>query len=179
MNHKQIILVVAHEGYQHEEYGIPKKLLEDAGFFILTASDKPGTATGKDGSTTPVDLTLDAIDINNCSGLFFIGGPGAMEHLDNDLSYDLIKKSAQADKPLGAICIATRILAKAGVLTKKQATGWNGDGELGAIFKEYGVQYVDKDVVVDGTLITATGPHAAQEFGEKIISLLQDQRSWG
>ncbi|MCA9770114.1 DJ-1/PfpI family protein [Candidatus Dependentiae bacterium] len=179
MNHKKIVFVVAHEGYQHEEYGIPKKLLEEVGFQVMTASNKPGTAIGKDESTTTVDMVIKDINIDDCGGIFFIGGPGAMEHLDNQVSYDIIKKVNTAGKPLGAICISTRILANAGVLTGKEATGWNGDGKLGDIFKEHGVKYINKEVVVDDTLITATGPSAAQEFGEKIISLLQDQRSWG
>jgi putative intracellular protease/amidase len=32
---------------------------------------------------------------------------------------------------------------------------------------------VPQEVVVDGNLITATGPSAAREFGERIITLLQ------
>lgn len=179
MNSKQIIFVVAHEGYQQDEYEIPKKLLEEAGFQIITASDKHGTATAKDESTTTIDIALQGIDLEGCGGIFFIGGPGTLEHLDNEVSYAIIQKADFIGKPLGAICISTRILAHAGVLKGKNATGWNGDNKLGDIFKDAGVKYVHQDVVVDGTLVTATGPHAAQEFGEKIISVLQDQRSWG
>ncbi len=74
---------------------------------------------------------------------------------------------------MGAICVSTRILAHAQALKNKRATGWNGDNALGGIYKEYDVQYVPKDVVVDGLIITATGPNVAREFGEQIITLLQ------
>ena len=97
-----------------------------------------------------------------------------MDHLDNQESYNLIHKVTEEKKLLGALCIAPRILAKAGVLENKRATGWNGDNELGTIFKEHNVHYKNEDVVVDGTIITAVGPNAAREFAEQLISLLEE-----
>lgn len=179
MDCRKVFFVVAHDGYQHEEYEISKRVLEGAGFRVVTASNEKGEATAKDGSKTPVDLLVQDINVDDCAGIFFIGGPGTMEHLDNPESYAVITAALSSSKPLGAICIATRILAKAGALKHKRATGWNGDGELLTLFKDYGVQYVPEKVVLDGNIVTASGPSAAQEFGEKIIGLLQEQRGWG
>jgi protease I len=166
------LLVVANEGYQHIEYGIPKKILIDAGIDVETASDSTVPAIAKDGSTTNVDVTLDKVDPDLYDGIFFIGGPGALEHLDNEWSYRIIRHASQNGIPFGAICISTRILAKAGIMTDRKATGWNGDGELDALYKEYDVEYIKKNVVVDKNIITATNPDAAQEFGEKIVGLM-------
>ncbi len=166
------LLVVANEGYQHIEYGIPKKILIDAGIDVETASDSAIPAIAKDGSTTKVDVTLDKVDPDLYDGIFFIGGPGALEHLDNEWSYRIIRHAAQNGIPLGAICISTRILAKAGIMAGRKATGWNGDGELDALYKEYDVEYIKKNVVVDKNIITATKPDAAQEFGEAIVDLM-------
>ncbi|HEX4068608.1 MAG TPA: DJ-1/PfpI family protein, partial [Candidatus Babeliales bacterium] len=83
-------------------------------------------------------------------------------------------------KPIGAICIATRILAKAGVLRDKYATGWNEDGLLNAIYAENGVHYLPEEkVIVESNVITATDPSAAQQFGEHIVELLQSKQRWG
>ena len=90
-----VLFIVAHEGYQPVEYAEPKKILEDAGFTVITASDKPGKATDKDGGTTTVDLTLDQVKPEDYDGVFFIGGPGALEHLDNEQSYKIIKNCAK------------------------------------------------------------------------------------
>ena len=82
--------------------------------------------------------------------------------------------------PFGAICVSTRILAKAGTLKDKRATGWDGDNELGGVYKEHGVTYVPEDVVVDGNVITATGPTVAKEFGQQVVAVLQNYKgSWG
>ena len=170
---KKILFVIAHQGYQPVEYEVPKKLLESAGITVVTASNQLGSAVAKDESTTHVDLSIEGINSDDYDGLFIIGGPGALEHLDNETCYQLIQAFADANKPLGAICIATRILAHAGVLKKRQATGWNGDDALNQIYQDQGVYYAQKEVVVDENIITATGPSSAREFGEQIITLLQ------
>lgn len=175
----KILFVVAHEGFQPIEYHDPKKIVEEAGFTVITASDKSGAATDKDGGKTPVDLTLSHVKIKDYDGIFFIGGPGALEHLDNKESYRIIKEAAQKHLPLGAICISTRILAKAGALTRKRATGWNGDNELEKFYEMYDVVYLPEPVVVADNIITATGPSAAKTFGQEIISLLHNNKGWG
>lgn len=172
---KPVVFVIAHDGFQPIEYSVPKTLLERAGYLVVTASNQKTPAVASDGSTTDVDLLISEVDPNLYEGIFFIGGPGSLENLDNPTSIELIKTAAQANIILGAICAPTRILAKAGVLTGKRATGWNGDNELGGIFKEHGVNYKAEDVIVDGDFITAIDPSAAREFGERIISMLQDR----
>ncbi len=180
MGEAKVLLVVAFEGYQQVEYNEPKKLLTQVGFQVITASNKSGAAIAKDGSTTEVDVVLNKIKIDEYEGIFFIGGPGALVHLDNETSYAILQKSFQTNTPIGAICISTRILAKSGVLKGKRATGWNEDGQLEDIYKECDVEYVAKEeVVVDDGIVTATGPKVAKEFGEEIIGLLQNKQSWG
>lgn len=168
----KVVLVIAAEGYQSIEYSVPKSILENSGITVLTASDQPGTATAHDGTTTTIDLTLEQIDVDDVDALFFIGGPGAMEHLDNPTSHALAQQCAKKRKPFGAICISTRILANSGAIPGRRVTGWDGDGELEKTLKLAGVAYVRSDVVVDGSLITAVGPNAAQAFGAKILNTI-------
>jgi len=179
MNDIKVLIVVAFNGYQHIEYGIPKHIIEQAGYNVITASDKPGSAIAKDGSTTTVDITLDKVMVDYYAGIIFIGGPGALEHLDNNTSYAIIKDAVQKNIPVGAICAATRILAHAGVLENKYATGWNDDGKLNALYKEYNVKYLaQQDTVVDENIITATGPAAAQEFADLFVEILQKNKNY-
>ena len=170
-----ILLIVAHENYQPIEYQDPKRVLEENGYTVVTASNKSGTATAKDESTTTVDLTLEEIEPSDYAGIFFVGGPGAMDHVDGELAYYIAQRAQALRIPHGAICIATRILAAAGVLEEKEATGWNGDGMLPAIYEAYDVEYQpEKEVVVDGIIITATGPDAAVDFGNAIVNVLHN-----
>lgn len=179
MTSGKVLLIIAHDGYQPTEYAEPKKILEDAGFTVITASDKPGKATDKDGGSAHVDLTLDQVNPEDYDGIFFIGGPGALEHLDNEHSYKIIKTASEKHLPLGAICIATRILAKANALTRKRATGWDGDNELKELYETYDVKYLPEPVVVEENIITAVGPTAAKTFGQEIVALLHNNKGWG
>ncbi|MFZ5953739.1 MAG: DJ-1/PfpI family protein [Candidatus Dependentiae bacterium] len=173
MNHKKVLLVIAYDGYQPVEYGIPKKTLQQAGFQVVTASNKAGIATAKDQSTTNVDITLEQVNVADYEGIFFVGGPGALDNLDHEASYDLINQAFRQEKIIGAICIATRILAASGVLTAHAATGWDGDDKLADIYREYEVYYLpDQKVVTQGNIITATGPEAAQDFADQIVRML-------
>lgn len=175
MIEKKVVLVVAYEGYQHMEYNETKKVLTTAKIQVITASDKMGYALALNGSTTAVNVTLNTLNVTDYDGIFFIGGPGALEHLDNDPSYRIIQKAAQGGLVFGAICISTRILAYAGVLTNRRATGWNGDKQLEKIYREYDAVYAPEAVVVDGNCITAADPQAANDFGQSIVKGIRSQ----
>jgi protease I len=172
---KKVALVIAHDGFQPIEYGNTKKEIEKAGYHVLTVSDKPGIARATDGTSVSVDSTLYDVTLDELAGFFLIGGSDALEHLDHTRTQQLAQEANNADLPLGAICISVRILAKADVLVQRKANGWDGDNALDGIFQEHGVIREHKDVVVDKNMITAEGPHAATEFGKKIVELLKER----
>ncbi len=169
---KKALLIIAHEGYQHTEYSVTKSQLEQSDIAVEIASNLSGSAIAHDGSTTHTHLLLTDVIVGQYDAIIFIGGPGAMQHLDSEISYDIAIQATQDNIPLAAICVAPRILAKARVLAGRQATGWDGDGQLNDLFLLYGVEYVADDVVVDNNIVTANGPHAAAEFGRKIVNLI-------
>jgi len=117
----KVLLLIASKGYQPLEYGESKRILEEAGHQVITISNKMGTAQAAyDGSSTSVDLILDDVNIESGDALFLVGGHGALEHLDNEKTYNLLQAWQKSGKPYGAICISPRILAKAGVLKIKK-----------------------------------------------------------
>lgn len=173
MSSKQVLLVIAQKGFQPLEYGEPKRILESAGIKVVTAGLEEGVAESSFEEKTVIDIDLANVKVEDYDGIFFIGGPGALEYLDNEKSYKMIKATAKSDKLWGAICISPRILASAGVLKGKKVTGWDGDGELARILERAGAQYLKESVVADGNLITANGPGSAKKFGDTILSLLK------
>jgi len=68
-------------------------------------------------------------------------------------------------------------LAKAGTLEGKKAAVWSSPLDKSAvkILKENGADYQKDSLVVDGKIITANGPGAAKEFGQKIVEGLTNQ----
>lgn len=171
---KPILLVIAHEDFQPMEYSAPKRMLLASGFEVKTASDLLGTAISAiDQEEVRVDVVLEDVVVSDYDGIFFIGGPGALEFLNNEKSYRVIREAAKECKVWGAICISPRILAAAGVLKGRKVTGWDDDNELVGILSGVGAEYIREPVVVDGNLITASGPAVAEEFGREIVRVLK------
>lgn len=169
---KQVVLVISETGFQEKEYADTKKELEAAGIKVVTTSDEPNEAIGHAGKKQKIDVALDKINSKEYDGIFLIGGPGALDHLNIPEIHKVLSEFFALNKPYGAICISPRILAQAELLQNKKATGWNGDGKAKAVLEAYGAVFVDKHVVVDGNVITADGPQAASDFGKAIVKIL-------
>ena len=171
---KRAIMIIAFKDFRDVEYFVPKEILEKAGVEVKTASNKTGVAIGADGGEANVDLLVSQINVADFDVIIFVGGPGCLNALDNETSYRVAKEAISQNKILAAICISPVILAKAGVLSEKKATVWSSPLDKSAvkILKEKGAIYIDEKVVQDGNIITANGPQAARDFGNKILDAL-------
>lgn len=172
---KKVVMVLAYREFRDEEYFVPREILEKTGVEIKVASNQKGVAQGAEGGEAEVDLEISEVDPSDFSGVIFIGGPGCLKSLDNSESYHLIRETVSQGKILGAICISPVVLAKAGVLKDKKATVWSSAMDKSAVktLKQEGAIYQDKPVVIDGNIITASGPPAAKQFGKALIEGLR------
>lgn len=168
-----ILLLIAHEGFQPKEYHDTRTALEAAGHTVVVASDAGGVAHASTGEEVMVDHLLAEIHAVDFDGVFAVGGPGALIHLDNDETVRIMREAKEEGvMPYGAICIAPRILLKAGLLRGVRMTGWNNDGKLETLCEHGDAIHDPKSVVVDGRVITADGPESAMAFGEAINAAL-------
>ena len=75
---------------------------------------------------------------------------------------------------LGAICVAPVILARAGVLAGRRATVFPSERSVLLARKALPQK---QDVVIDGKVVTASGPAHAASFGQALVQLLALQRA--
>lgn len=167
----QTLLIIAQDGYQDREYTDTRAALESADCEIIVASTSVGECRGKLGGTEQAVLALNDVRVSDYDRIVFIGGPGAAAFASDPEALRIAHEAARANVPLGAICIAPIILAKARVLEGKKATVWNGDGKQSELFEQYGIHYTGDSVTVDGAIVTGNGPDAAQEFGRTLAAL--------
>ena len=168
----KVLMVVAHENFRDEELLVPKRILEAEGFAVVVASTSLTPARGMLKAEVTPQTTLKDADVADFSAVVFVGGQGAISNWDNKDAHRLAQESVAQGKVTAAICLATGILAKAGVIKGTMVTGWpSSDHER--IIREGGATYVKKDVVVDGGIITAPGPEAAEAFGRAIAQALR------
>jgi len=171
---KSVVIVIAFKNFRDEEYFVPRQIFYVAGADVKTASTQKGLASGAEGGQAQIDLLMNEINPADFDAVVFIGGPGALEYLDNENSYKLIKDTVSEGKLLAGICIAPTILAKAGVLNGKKATVWISPLDKSAvkILEDNGAIYEEKFVVADEKIVTASGPEAAEEFAMKVVEVL-------
>lgn len=186
--HKKVLMVI-NEGFQIDEYEVPRKLFEKEKYEIKTASRHAGTVNpgrsymnGKNSVTT--DLSFDKIKVDEFDAITFAGGAGAWTDYFPNKSLHKVLAEAINKKGMivGLICAGTGLLATAHNLDGKtpQFKGRHvtGYAEVSGLLQTLGqVQYDSGDmakpyVVEDGDLITGRDPSSSKLFGETIIKRL-------
>lgn len=169
----KVSIIIASKDFRDEEYFITKEILESKEIIVKTFSDKK-EAIGKFGGEAKVDNLIENLKVNDFDAIVFVGGSGAIELLDNDVSYNICKSSIEEGKILAAICISPVILAKSGVLKNKKATVWSSSLDKSAIkiLKDNGVLYEKGPVIVDQNIITGENAESVEEFSNALIKSL-------
>lgn len=171
---KKILFIVAPVGYQDYEYEAPKKILETDGFEVVTASSENGLCRGYFGGEIKADFAISEVQADDFSAVVLIGGNGCLKaYSKNENIFQMLADFKRKNKIISAICIAPVVLAQAGNLKGKDATVWNEDGKQAREIEKYGANFIEKNVVRDGNIITANGPKAAEAFGKIISELIQ------
>lgn len=166
---RKAVFVVAHHAYREEELEQPRAALERAGFAVDVASSALAPARGMhDGSCFP-DLLYSAIRLDDYAALVFVGGDGAAEFFGDHTAHRLAREAVRAGKVVGAICFASSILANAGLLEGREATGYPTREEH---LRSRGVRYTGAPVTVSGPIVTGRGPEDARAFGEALARAL-------
>lgn len=168
----KILIAVAPEQFRDEELAVPAAAFRNAGIAYDIASSHRGTCTGMLGATTTATLAFADIDPGRYGGLVIVGGSGSQLFLWND---DVLVQLAitfnKSQKIVAAICLAPVVLARAGILNGKKAACFQSPASTSEM-KKGGAVLVNRPVVVDGRIITANGPSAAQEFADSILRTL-------
>ncbi len=173
-----ILMVIAPKDFRDEELLDVREALEGAGASVKVASTTIAECKGMYGAKVSPDLLLADADAADYDAVVFVGGTGAEALFDEAQAVVLAKSADQADKVVGAICIAPVILANAGVLEGRMATVWPGGRERKAL-EEGGAIYTGDEVTQDTNIVTGDGPRAADAFAELLIETIVARRRSG
>lgn len=165
---KTALMLLAPTNFRDEEYYETREVLEKKKIKIVTASVSQ-VAESKQGKHEEVDLIIHEIE-DLYDALVLVGGGGSRAYYEDHDVLELAKKYVTGKKVVAAICAAPGILAHAGLLEGKKAISTEDDR---ALLESKGAKLVLEDVVVDGNIITASGPPASKAFGEAIAKKLK------
>jgi protease I len=123
------------------------------------------------GDKTQVDLELSSAKADDFDVLVLPGGVANPDTLRVDkAAIAFIKHFATSGKPIAAICHGPWTLIEADAVRGKQLTSWPS---LHTDLKNAGANWVDKDVVVDGQLVTSRKPDDLPAFNREFIKILE------
>ncbi len=176
---KKILMVIAQKGFRDEELDVPRRVFAERGFSVAVAAETLDEAAGKLGAKVRPDAELSKTVFADFAAVVVVGGPGSKEYLWNNriLLMGLADASAHG-RAVCAICISPVVLAGAGILKGRKATVFP-DSEAIEKLRKGGAEYIDRDVIVDGNVVTGRDPQAAEKFAREIVSLLEKSPQGG
>ncbi len=163
------LLILAPSRFRDEEYFHTKEELEKARIGTVTASKTTDVSVGMLGGKVKPGITLNEVDVNAYDAVVFIGGGGSSVYFNDPAALDIARRAEAAGKVVAALCIATSILANAGILRGRKVTAFPSEE---ANLCARGADFTGASLTVDGKIITANGPAAAKEFGKAIAKAL-------
>ncbi|GAA3386568.1 type 1 glutamine amidotransferase domain-containing protein [Cryptosporangium minutisporangium] len=169
------IAFVATDGVEQVELDQPWSAISDAGgrpeLISLSAGKIQAFNHLDHGDTRQVDHNLDAVNADDYAALVLPGGVANGDFVRADeRAVNFVKGFFAAGKPVGVICHGGWVLIEAGVVSGRTLTSWPS---LQTDFRNAGAEWVDQEVVVDGTLVTSRKPDDLPAFCAKVLELVR------
>ncbi len=167
-------LILTADGMEDSEFFYPYYRLQELDIAVDVAAPESGRITGKHGYEFSANISIAQARPENYDILIIPGGkaPEAVRLVPEALL--LTQTMMQSNKPVGVICHGAQVLISAGVIRGRKATCWIG---IRDDLKAAGANYVDREVVVDGNLVTSRCPADLPAFCRELVNLLEDNDS--
>nr|WP_179500553.1 type 1 glutamine amidotransferase domain-containing protein [Nocardioides daedukensis] len=171
---RKIAFLVAAEGIEQVELTQPWEALKAAGWQPELLSPESGEVQAYNhldkGDTFPVDQTVGQARPEDYSALVLPGGvanPDALR-MDKD-AVAFVRDYMASERPVAAICHAIWTLVEAECVKGRTLTSWPS---LETDVRNAGGDWVDREVAIDGNLITSRNPDDIPAFNKALLDAL-------
>jgi protease I len=164
------ILMISADNFEDLELKVPYYRLKEEGHEVTLASVRKGTITGKHGYTAEAEAAVGDVTPADFDALIIPGGkaPGILRK-DEDV-LDAARHFVDGGKPVAAICHGPQVLISAGLMEGRRATCYKSVKDE---MKDAGADYADREVVVDGTLVTSRQPEDLPAFMREFMKQIR------
>lgn len=163
-------LIISADNFEDTELLYPYYRLKEEGVQIDIASMKKGSIKGMHGYSVEINKTLKEINPDDYDILILPGGKAPETVRKDKDAISIVKDFFQKNKPVSAICHGPQTLITAGLLKRRHATCYQSVAQE---MKEAGAVYEDKEVIVDGNLITSRQPSDLPVFMKETIKTIR------
>jgi protease I len=163
-------LIVSADQFEDTELLVPLYRLQEAGMVVDVASIGRGSIRGKHGYEVVVDRPLRDVDTNDYGLLVLPGGKAPATLREDAAAIAVAQTFMRAGKPVAAICHGPQVLISAGTMQGRHATC---SPAVADELRDAGGVYEDREVVVDGKLVTSRRPADLPAFLREIMRVLK------
>ena len=164
------IAFVATNGFEDSELTQPWEAVTAQGAEAVLIAPESGSIAGKKGHEQPVDLVTADARPDDYDGMVLPGGVVNGDKLRMDQpAVAFVREIFAQHKPVGVICHGGWILISTDLVRGKTITSWPS---LADDMRNAGADWVDKEVVVDGKLISSRKPDDLEAFNRALVSEL-------
>lgn len=163
-------LIISADEFEDSELLYPYYRLQEEGLEVDIASVAAGKISGKRGYEVTAELALRDVDPDGYALLVIPGGKAPARLRREQAALAIAQDFMRRNKPVAAICHGPQVLVTAGVVQGRHATCYR---LVAKELTESGALYEDRDVVVDGTLVTSRQPSDLPAFMRETIRLLK------
>lgn len=165
------IAVLIEEQYQILEAWYPYLRLREEGMeTVFVGPGRQKEYGSKEGYPAPEEISIEKVEVDGFDGVIVPGGYAPDKLRRSKEMLDFVKTIHKQKKLVAAICHAGWVLVSADILKGKKVTCFSAikDDMVNA-----GAEFIDKEVVVDGNLITSRTPYDLPSFLREVIKFLK------
>ena len=167
-------LIISADNFEDSELLVPYYRFREEGASVDIASMKKGTIRGKHGYEIEVSKVLKDVDPDHYDVLVLPGGKAPEAVRKEKKALEIARSFFDRNKPVAAICHGPQTLISAGLLRNRHTTCYKSvAGEM----RDSGAKYEDREVVVDGNLVTSRQPSDLPAFMRETMKLVRGQKS--
>jgi protease I len=166
------VAIVLDTDFEQVEMTEPRKALEEAGArceLVSPRKEVTGVKHDEKQQSFKVDQALDSANPDDFDALLLPGGALNADSLRvNKKAQEFVKAFDREKKPMAVICHAPWLLVSAGLAKGRHLTSYH---TIQDDLRNAGAQWEDREVIVDGNLVTSRQPSDIAAFNREAIQL--------
>ena len=170
------VAIITENGFEEVELTSPKKALEEAGATVHIVSPQKQKVKAWDHDhwsiELPVDVNIEDADPSDYDALVVPGGVlNPDKSRTNKDCVEFAKAFLTSGRPVAAICHGPQLLIETGLLQGRTMTSYPS---IKTDLQNAGVNWEDKEVIVDHGLVTSRSPKDLDAFNKKMIEEIKE-----
>jgi len=172
------VAILATDGFEQSELKSPMRALEQAGVEVHVIAPKGPTIRAWKhtdwGDTVRVDRTLDELSPTAADEYDALVLPGGVMNPDklrrDERALAFVRRFFEEDVPVAVICHGPWTLIDAGVVKGRRITSYPS---IQTDLRNAGARWEDKQVVIDGNLISSRSPDDLPAFEDALLGAVE------